>query len=194
MRFKDSNAPAQRWCGFTLVEVLIATAVSGIVMWGVIATNLHLARSGVRITHYTEMDSQIRQALDRLGAHARMATAIKWNGVSDITFTVPTLGGGTTQVTYAWTAATQSFFSVPGASSAVTTGRIRLVRGMPALAGGAPGVAFARFDRSGNAATTDLATKRIQVSLTASRAPTAAATATREVISASFTLRNKPVK
>ena len=169
--------------GLTLAEVLIATAVGGLVLWGVIATNLHLSRSGVRITYYAEMDAQVRRALEQLGRDVRVATAVTWNGSSDITLTLPTLAGETTQVTYAWTAAGGGFFAVPGASSAAATARVHLVRGVNALT-------FARFDRAGNPAATDLATKRIQVSLTLGRAPSTAAAA-QDVVSASFTMRNK---
>ena len=178
---------------FTLAEVLVAATVGGLVLWGVIATNLHLARSGVRITHYAEMDAQVRRALDQLGSDVKMATGIRWNGRSDITLTLPTAAGGTTQVTYAWSAATEGFFVVPGASSAVTAGRIYLLRGVPALAGGEPGLTFARYDRNGGAATTDLATKRIQVNMTLRRS-VAAAAMTQDVASAGFTMRNKAVE
>jgi prepilin-type N-terminal cleavage/methylation domain-containing protein len=183
----------QRTGGFTLVEVLVTAAVGGLVLWGVIATNLHLARSGVRITHYADMDAQVRRAFDQLGHDAKLASDFKWNGPSDVTFTVPTSAGSTSQVTYAWSAATQSFFLVPGASSAATVGRIHLVRGIPAQAGGAPGLAFTRFDRNGSAATTDLATKRIQVTMTPRRS-VATAAMTYEAVTASFTLRNKAVE
>lgn len=187
-----SSGPAQRQ-GFTLVEVLIAAALGALVMWGVLATNLHLARSGVRLTHYTEMDAQVRRALEQFGHDARIATAIKWNSASDVTLSLPTSSGTTTDTTYAWTAASAAFFSVPGASSAATNGRTILVRSVPALTGGAAAVSFTRFDREGAAATTDLATKRLQVSISISRAPTTAAT-TRDVVSATYTLRNKPVQ
>ena len=179
--------------GFTLVEVLVAATVGGLVLWGVIATNLHLTRTGMRITHYSEMDAQVRRALEQLGHDAKIASDFKWNGTSDVTLTIPTAAGSTTQFTYAWSAATESFFVVPGASSAITSGRIHLVRGIPTLASGSPGLAFARFDRNGVAATTDLATKRIQVTMTLRRT-VGGANLTQDSVAASFTLRNKAVE
>ena len=179
--------------GFTLVEVLVAATVGGLVLWGVLATNLHLTRSGMRITLYSEMDAQVRRALEQLGHDAKIASDLKWNGTSDVTLTIPTAAGGSTQVTYAWSAATESFFVVPGASSASTQERNHLVRGIPTLAGGGPGVTFARFDRNGLAATTDLATKRIQVNMTLRRTA-GGASLTQDSVAASFTLRNKAVE
>jgi hypothetical protein len=172
---------------------MVAALLSGLVLTGVLTATLQLMRSGVRITQYAEMSTQVRRGLEQLGHDLKIASAIKWNSASDITLTLPTTGGSTTQVTYAWTSATQSLFSVPGTDSTVTTGRVFLVRGIPALADGSAGATFARFDRDGNAATTDLATKRVQVILNVVRQTGQTATATDTAVSASFILRNKPV-
>ena len=178
--------------GFSLVELMVAAVISGLVVTGVLTTTLHLMRSGVRITQYAEMSTQIRRGLEQLGHDLKIASAIKWNSASDITLTLPTTGGATTQVTYAWTSASQSLFSVPGANSSVTTGRVFLVRGIPALADGSAGVTFARYDRDGAAATTDLATKQVQVFLNVLRGTGETATARDTAVSALFVLRNKP--
>jgi prepilin-type N-terminal cleavage/methylation domain-containing protein len=179
--------------GFTLVEVMVATALVGIILWGVLTTNFQLVRSGVRITQYSEMEAQVRRGLETFGHDVKNAKDITWNGSADITLTVPTSAGTTTQATYAWNSATESFFVVPGADSRLTTGRIYLVSGLPALTGGTPSLAFSRFDRDGNPATTDLSTKRIEVSMTVKR-KTSDATATQNSVSASFTMRNKAVE
>ncbi|MDI1336577.1 MAG: prepilin-type N-terminal cleavage/methylation domain-containing protein [Lacunisphaera sp.] len=181
---------AQR--GFTLVEFMVAVLLSGIVMTGILTTNLQLVRSGVRVTQYAEMSSQVRRGLEQLEGDVKGAISITWNGASDITLTLPSQAGTTSQVTYAWTSATQSFFSVPGASSAVTAGRVYLVNGIPPLAGGAAGCVFARYDKDGNAATTDAATKKVQVSLNAVRTARTVANSTDTTVSAIFILRNKP--
>src|SRR5688572_11779810 len=47
--------------GFTLTEVLVAALLGGLILTGVLTTNLQLLRSGVRITQYAEMSSQIRR-------------------------------------------------------------------------------------------------------------------------------------
>lgn len=178
--------------GFTLVELIMAVLLSGIVMTGILTTNLQLMRSGVRVTQYAEMSSQVRRGVEQFEGDVKSAISITWNGVSDITLTLPAQNGTTSQVTYAWTSATQSFFRVPGASSAVTVGRIYLVNGIPTLADGSAGLIFARYDRDGSAASTDAATKKVQVSMNAVRTARTAATSTDTTVSAIFTLRNKP--
>ncbi len=179
--------------GFTLIELMVAAGLSALILSAVLTTNLQLVRSGVRITQYAEMSAQIRRGLEQFEGDVKSASGITWNSASDITLTLPALDGSTRQVTYAWTGATQSFFLVPGASSAATAGRVVLVRGIPALAGGGAGLVFARYDRDGGPAASDLATKGVQVSINVVRTARTAATATDTAVSAIFVLRNKPV-
>lgn len=178
--------------GFTLVELMVAALLGGLVLTGVLATNLQLLRSGVRVTQYAEMSSQVRRGIEQLEGDLKSASAITWNGASDITLTIPTAAGGTRQVTYAWTGATEAFFLVPGNNSAATAGRVLLVSGIPPRADGSAGALFARYDRAGNVATTDLATKGVQVSLNVVRPASTAANTTDTAVSAIFILRNKP--
>ncbi len=177
--------------GFTLVEVMIAAAIGVFVLAGVLSANLQVIRGGVRLAHYVEMDSQVRRALDMFGYDLKAASNLKWNGSSDLTLTIPASGGGTAQVTYAWTAESGSFFRVAGASSAALTGRLELVRGIAALPGGGAGVEFARFDRDGAAATSDAATKSVQITMTVTRSALTVATASQKAVAATFTLRSK---
>ncbi len=178
--------------GFTLVELIMAVLLSGIVMTGILTTNLQLMRSGVRVMQYAEMSSQVRRGVEQFEGDVKSAITLIWNNASDITLTLPAQNGTTSQVTYAWTSATQSFFRVPGASSAVVVGRIYLVTGIPSLADGSAGLIFARYDRDGAVATTDAATKKVQASLNAVRTARTAATSTDTTVSAIFVLRNKP--
>jgi len=178
--------------GFTLVELMVAATLAGIVLTGVLTTNLQLMRSGVRVTQYAEMSAQVRRGVEQLEGDLKSAITITWNNASDITLTLPNQDGTTRQVTYAWTSATQSFFVVPGASSAVTAGRIYLVNGIPLRSDGSAGLIFARYDRDGVAATTDAATKKVQVSMNAVRTARTAARSTDTTVSPIFNLRNKP--
>jgi Tfp pilus assembly protein PilW len=177
--------------GFTLVEVMVAATLSVLVLAGVLAANLQIVRSGVRLSQYVEMDSQVRRALDLLGRDLKAASNLTWNGESDLTLTIPTGGGATAQVTYAWTAASGTFFRVAGASSAVLNGRLELVRGISPLPGGGAGLAFARFDRDGVATTSDAATKSVQVTMTVTRQAQTVAATSQSAVSATFTLRSK---
>lgn len=177
--------------GFSLIELLVAVTISGLVLAGVLTTTVLITRGGIRLANYSEMDVQIRRALEQFGGEARLATDLTWNGTSDVTLTVPDENGATSTVTYAWSSATQSFFRVPGVSSAATTGRIVLVRDLAAPAGGTNGVVFERLTRTGTAATTDAAAKFVRVSFTLSRTRIPGTSST-ERASAVFALRNKP--
>jgi type II secretory pathway pseudopilin PulG len=175
---------------FTLVEVLIAAGISVVVLAGVLTANLQVIRGGVRATEYAEMEAQVRRALDMFGRDLKEALDLKWNSESDLTLTIPTSDTTVGQVTYAWTAASGSFFRVAGASSAAA-GRLDLVRGIRALPGNAPGVVFTRYDRDGAEARTDDATKSIQITLTTARTRTGLADMTQAAVTARFLMRNK---
>lgn len=178
--------------GFTLVELLVAVTLSAILLLGVLTTVLLVLRTGVRITHYSEMASQVRTGLETLGNDLRGASAIKWNGTSDLTLTVPQSDGSTAQVTYAWTGASQSLFRVPGTDSSATAGRLTLITGIPPAPGGGPGLTFVRFDAAGDPTTSDQTTRRIQVTLTVARGTASDPAATENGVSETFVLRNKP--
>lgn len=189
LRPLEPRAAASR--GFTLVEVMIAGALGVFILAGVLTANLQIIRGGVRLGQYGEMETQVRRALDFLAHDLRAATAVTWNSASDLTLTIPASGSTTAQVTYAWSSTDANFYRVAGASSATLTGRLELVRGIPALANGNAGVTFARFDRDGVAATTDATTKMIQVTLTVKRSAQTVATTSEQAVSATFVLRNK---
>ncbi len=185
-------AARDRARGFTLVELLVAATLSGLVLAGVATTALQIARGGVRMNQYAEMGTQSRRGIEQLEGDLKNASAITWNDASDITLTIPTTGGATRQVTYAWTGAAQAFYLVPGASSAATAGRVVLVKDLPARADGSAGLVFSRYDLAGNAATTDAATKRVQVTFYLARSARGMANTTDTAVSAIFVLRNKP--
>ena len=171
--------------GFTLVEFVVAAGISSFVLAGILTASVQLMRSGVRLAQYSELDSQLRSAFEQLGVDLKAASAFTYHSATDITVTVAKSDGTTTQFTYAWSSATKIFYRVPGASSASQTGRVQLASGVSALA-------FSRFDTSGGAASTDNATKRVKVTLTATRSASGTAKATTTDAN-TYTLRNKPV-
>jgi prepilin-type N-terminal cleavage/methylation domain-containing protein len=62
--------------GFTLVEVLIATALGSLVLATVASLSVYGARSSMAIANYTDLDSKSRYALDVIGREIRQATAV----------------------------------------------------------------------------------------------------------------------
>jgi prepilin-type N-terminal cleavage/methylation domain-containing protein len=170
---------------FTLVELLVAVGLSGLVLTGVLKASLHIMRSGVRLTHYAEMNTQVRRAFEQLAIDVKAASAFTYNSANDITVTVAESDGTSSQFTYAWNSSTLIFYRVAGASSAATTGRVQLMTGVSALS-------FSRLTTTGSAASTDNATKSLKIAITVARTATGAARST-STAATTFTLRNKPV-
>jgi hypothetical protein len=156
----------------------------------VLGTTFQIARSGVRLGDYSDMELQARRAMEQFGAEARLAQNIVYNGPADLTLSVPDATGALSTVTFAWTADTQTFYRVPGSSSAATTGRSILVQGIIPISTGGTGVLFERLDRNGAATTSDAATKFIRVTLAIAR-KAQTALATTERATGVFALRNK---
>lgn len=182
---------AHRIAGFTLVEVLISTALSAMVLAGVMSSFLFLSRSGVQASYYNDMQRDVRNALERFTGDLRMTSAIAWNGSQSITLTVPNNYTSTSnQVTYAYDSSSSGdtagcFYCAPG-NAAAAGPRTVLARNVVAFT-------FARFDRLDAAATTNNTTKRVQVTFTLRSTRATLAGATDQTVSCSTILRNKPV-
>ena len=182
--------------GFTLTEVMIAATLSAIIMAGVLSAFLMLSRTGLATSAYSEMDAEVRRALDIFGADARRASGVHWNGSQSVTLTLAAAGSSSTLVTYAYdsdsrSATYQSFYRVIGDATSTLPRRV-LVRGVGSDFSfqrykiAQPGVADA-------AATSDLDTKRVALTLRSTRLGANLPQATQSAISASYILRNKRV-
>jgi Tfp pilus assembly protein PilW len=169
---------------------MIGATLGSIVLAGVLSTFLLLARSGANAAAYTTMDAQSRRALEEFSQDIRMASAVTWNSTSSITLTVPDNYSSTSnRVTYTWdnTSASSTyrcFYRVPGDSSA-TTPKTIFVRNVSSFS-------FYRYDRLNAATTVNASIKRIQIAMTVTTANNTAVSATDQLVSASFILRNKP--
>jgi len=121
-----------------------------------------------------------------------MAKNCTWNDTTrvqagySITLTLPpvTSGGADTQVTYYYDSTALSFCTKSGAATSTATPTVLIT-----------GVQTFGFDRykigTLGAATNDLETKQIQLTLTATRTSITAVTASNMVLSARFIMRNK---
>lgn len=183
------SKPSSR--AFTLVEVMIGATLGTIVIAGVASTFLMLGRSGANVANYSVMESQSRRALEELSQDVRMASNVTWNTDQSVTLVVPDNYTATSnQVTYAFDSSTAEFYRVPGDVSATATAaaasRTILVRSVASCT-------FARYNRLNAAATTNTATKRIQLTLVVRRTTRTVASASNTILSASYILRNKLV-
>jgi Tfp pilus assembly protein PilW len=180
---------------FSLAEVLLASALSAFVLAAVMSSFLFLGRTGLRASGASEMENEIRRALETFAQEARLATDVRWNSAQSVTFTLPA-GSAAPQVTYAYDADARSatyraFYRVVGDAASAAPRRV-LAREL------ATDFAFKRYKLeqpgvSDNTAANDTETKQIQIVLRAERANTVTAGATQSVASARFILRNKRV-
>ncbi|HRG55913.1 MAG TPA: prepilin-type N-terminal cleavage/methylation domain-containing protein [Lacunisphaera sp.] len=176
--------------GFTLVEVMIAATLSTFVLAGVLSAFVFLGRTSFRSSGYSEMEAEVRRALEQFASDTRSATDVRWGSDQSLTLTV-----NGSAVTYAYdgtagSATYQAFYRVVG--DVASAPRTILVRGV------GPDFAFRRYKLTqpgvaDNTAQNDSETKLLQVSLRASRTTVAAAGASQPAISARYLLRNKRV-
>ena len=93
-RFKSIQRLKNR--AFTLVEVLIAVAISMIVIGGISSAFLVFAKSTMSLANYADMNGQSRTFLERFGRDMRMAEKV-WVATNErIAIDVPTTGGSET--------------------------------------------------------------------------------------------------
>jgi Tfp pilus assembly protein PilW len=176
---------------FTLVEVLVAITLSSFVLTGVLSAFLMLGRSSMNAVNYSVSETELRRGIEEFSEDVRMASAIKWNNVTSLTLTVPDNYTATSnQVTYAYDPSlsgptAQSFYRVPG-TAASSSAKTVFVHNISTLT-------FARFNRLNGPASTDAATKRIQVTMNVRRASRTVVAANTMLVSASYTLRNKVI-
>lgn len=191
-----TSAPrTDRRRAFTLAEVLIAATLSAFVLAAVMSSFVFLGRTGFRASSTSEMENDVRRALETFAQEARLATDVRWNSAQSITLTLPA-SSPATQVTYAYDADARSstyqcFYRVVGDASSTAARRV-LVRGVGS------DFTFKRYklEQPGvadNSAASDRETKQIQVVLSAARTSTVTAGATQTTASARYILRNKSV-
>ena len=187
---------AQR-AGFTLVEVMIAMALSLIVLAGVLSTFLYIVRAGYSTTSYADMENQSRMGLELFARDARMAKNITWNSSTSITLTIPTSSSDATYL-YQYNSTAGTFTRT--CTSAGTTAETLIT-----------GITASSFTLQGYKLTTDpvthypyavdlsnlsqasVDTKQIQLTLGLGRSVSTVPGASSNVISARFILRNKHV-
>ncbi len=181
-----TRKPASRRRGFTLVEVMIAAALSTFLLTAIMSTFLFMGRSGVNLQNYTDMESQGRRALERFAEDVRQASAISYTTANHLTLTV---NGASIQ--YKYDSGTKIFSRIAGGTTINLITKI--VDGSFAFK--AYNVLGTELSLSSAAALTAAGTntKQLQISLQASRTDKTVAQATNLVLSARYILRNKIV-
>lgn len=174
--------------GFTLAEIMIGAAIGVFVIAGLLTSYLLIIRSGYAISSYSEMDQQSRKAVEQFGIDARMASALvsktdSSGAVTSVTFTVPDNYTSTSnEVTYAYDAADQWFYLVPGDGSSLS--------GQQILARDVTSLSLNRLDSSGNATSSDSTAKVVQCVMTLTRSLVTTVPVT-QTATGTFVMRNK---
>ena len=179
--------------GFTLTEVMVAATLSLLLLTGVLSAFLMLTRSGFLASSYSDLERETRRGLEIFGDDARRASDIHWNSSQSVTLTLPTATNAVSLVTYAYDSGTsgdtaQCFYRKAGGAASTATPLI-LVRKVSEFA-------FRRYkvvNGANFAASNDLETKQIQITLRSVRTGATTVAATNAVLSARVVLRNKLV-
>jgi Tfp pilus assembly protein PilW len=180
---------------FTLVEVMIAAALSTLVLAGVLSAFLTISRTSLNSSSYSEMEAETRRSLEIFSQDVRSATDIHWNSNQSITLTLPGPTSSNVVMSYAFDNVAQSatagcFYRVAGNDPTASPRQV-LARGVSELS-------FQRFklERPGaasNQATNDLETKQLQLTIRAGRQGHNTVAANQSALSACYIMRNKRV-
>lgn len=186
---RTSRAPQR---GFTLIEMLVSTSLSTIIMTGVLSSFVLMGKNSYNAANYSIMEAESRRALALFTQEARMAKNITWGSVERVTLSVVN-STGTYLVTYAYDSSntgstSKCFYRRLGDASSTAPAHI-LVRNVTDFA-------FRRYkvvNGSDFSAANDLETKQLQITLRTVRTGMTTVNATNAVLSARVVLRNKQV-
>jgi prepilin-type N-terminal cleavage/methylation domain-containing protein len=181
---------------FTLVEVLIASGISSILMAGVLSAFLMMGRSGQNAYNYVGMESEARIALEYFAEDVRMTNSVNWTSSTDITLNVlRSTGANSTSNTNAIRYFYDNSTSSPNYKCFVRVGanRVTGVSETKVLIHNVErDFSFARWTNGiSTAATGNSNTAMLQIRLTIKVVSVTAVAATNLVVSARYILRNK---
>jgi prepilin-type N-terminal cleavage/methylation domain-containing protein len=174
------RATKNKRAGFSLIEVMVATAISTILLAAVLSSVLFFTRSGLSISDYHEMETTRRSVLSTFSRDVRRASEAVWANNQTLVLTIDG-----TSVTYAYSPFEKTLTrQVPGSADQI-------------LAKNLSSLDFKGYDRDGEQILTPLLSsiscKMIQLSFDQTISRTNSITTTSESASSRFLLRNKPI-
>src|SRR6185436_2111609 len=104
MECKNSYIKPRGRAAFTLIELMVATALSLVVATAIALLAFFSSRSFVAMTHYTEMGQLSQLALDKMALEIRQAHKLTAYATNSLTFS--DVNGNPLQFTYDPTART----------------------------------------------------------------------------------------
>lgn len=171
---------------------MVSAALASVILAAVFSAFLFLARSGITLQNYAEMETQARNAMETFALDVRMSSGVTWNSDQSVSLTIER-DGSSAQATYAYYPTASG--SIPARSFVRTSGSDVnvLITNVKNFAYHAYSIDTSEVPLSSIGTATNRATKQIQISLETERTHSSVARATNKVISARFVLRNKNV-
>lgn len=191
--------------GFTLVEIMIGASIGAFILTGVMTTFILTGKNGVNAANYVEMESDANKGLEIFAREIRMASSVSSPSTTSVTLGIPDATTSSTTAAYTVTYAfdstnkkfTRTITSGTGPSSLPTGNLMSGVQSLTfkyysyiASDGYINGSQIDNTISSPSSSISQI--KQIELTLTAQRSSTTVVTATNNVLSARFILRNKP--
>jgi prepilin-type N-terminal cleavage/methylation domain-containing protein len=170
--------------GFSLLELVVATSLSVVVMGAVIGTMMAGNRSFRAISNYGEIHADGRKAVDRFSKDFRKANNVTNLATTSVTLSVPT--GFNTQGSITGTQSVRYYQTgTDFVRHNLTTGEVAT------LASNVTTASFNMYNRVGNRTTLTSFSKGVQLEIKL-RKIVAATQQTEDYLSARLVMRNKP--
>ncbi len=163
----------------TLVEVMIAITLCGVVLAVSTGSMLFLAKATKGLGNYQGMNMASRFALEDFGSDARMTKDVNYANASSMSLEVYDSSGGLTTVIYRYDSSEGTFSRVIGSTTEVILEDVE-------------SLSLVYYNLHGNATTTELEIKEVQLQAEMRRNVLSIKN-TNEIISARFMMRNRSV-
>jgi prepilin-type N-terminal cleavage/methylation domain-containing protein len=173
----------KRLSGFTLMELMIASGISLIILAAVFSAFIFMARGSFRMGQYADMESNARRALGYFSQDARQAEGAAWTDLNTLQLTVK----GKT-VVYAYNSSTGTFSRRENAG----TPRV-LASNIDAFSFSAYQMTGTEISLSASLAAANTAVKMVQINFNLRETNRSTGIATSQVISSRCVLRNKKI-
>ena len=205
-----TDSPRRRRA-FTLVEVIVSSAIGSFVLIGVLTSFLMIGRTSANIQNYTALEAEARKALELFSREARLAYAVTTASPTVVVMSITDTSSNRTGLAY-----TVTYTFDPDDGTAAHPGTLvrngppidnptGLVGNITIIAKGInqiPGVNLLNYYRyvtgggyatgfTSNIATNLVELKQIEISFLLKLQSRTVVTASNKVFSARFTLRNK---
>lgn len=113
--------------GFTLVEMLVAMTVGGLVLAAGTGSLLFISRGAASLGNYHDMNMRSRFMLDKFATDSRMAVNVNSASSTQVSMDIYNSTGGFDTVVYSYDATAQSFSRVLYPDGDVTAGQSDII-------------------------------------------------------------------